>query len=207
QDIIDTLRSENQTLRELFETLTDSWREETEKQHKELLETVRLTANVQVPFNVQGYLDEFSKSLASEVRMLLGEVGKLREERRNIQFEIGTLLCLRSKYEAGGMFDPDWKPSTGPLAPQQPADLPPDEPPAPGPEPPRPGAWRSVHQRGFKRTRKRSEARPAGPVIETPMQPPPGPPMGPPPDRAQAAGSWATWQGKCGFFFFVTSGI
>jgi hypothetical protein len=59
--------------------------------------------------------------------MLLGEVGKLREERRNIQLlvviifpspvrlftnkfpsEIGTLLSLRSKYEAGGMFDPDW---------------------------------------------------------------------------------------------------
>jgi hypothetical protein len=31
------------------------------------------------------YLDEFSKALATEVRMLLGEVGKLREERRNIQ--------------------------------------------------------------------------------------------------------------------------
>ncbi|KAH9169357.1 hypothetical protein EDB89DRAFT_2073048 [Lactarius sanguifluus] len=163
QDIIDMMRSENQTLRELFETLTDSWREETDKQHKELLDTVQSTANERVPFNVQGYLDEFSKSLATEVRMLLGEVGKLREERRNIQFEIGTLLCLRSKYETGGMFDPDWKPSTGPLAPQQPADLPPDEPPAPGPEPPRPGAWRSIHQRGgFKRTRKRSEARPAG---------------------------------------------
>ncbi|KAH9048892.1 hypothetical protein EDB84DRAFT_1261793 [Lactarius hengduanensis] len=192
QDIIDTMRSENQTLRELFETLTDSWREETDRQHKELLDTVQSTANERVPFNVQGYLDEFSKSLATEVRMLLGEVGKLREERRNIQFEIGTLLCLRSKYETGGMFDPD---CTGPLAPQQPADLPPDEPPAPGPEPPRPGAWRSIHQRGgFKRTRKRSEARPAGPVIETPMHPPPGPPMGPPPDRAQAAGSWATWQ-------------
>ena len=94
------------------------------------------------------------------------------------------------------------KPSTAPLAPQQPGDLPPDEPPAPGPEPPRPGAWRSVHQRGgFRRTRKKSEPRQAGPVIETPMQmqPPPGPPMGPPPDRAQA-GSWATWQSKYNFF-------
>jgi hypothetical protein len=58
--------------------------------------------------------------------MLLGEVGKLREERRNVQLlviaiscsvqlftyefpsEIGTLLSLRSKYEPGGMFDPDW---------------------------------------------------------------------------------------------------
>jgi len=191
QDIIDTLMAENQTLRDLFERLTDTWREDTERRHKDLLDTVQSTANTRVPFNVQGYLDEFSKSLATEVRMLLGEVGKLREERRNIQFEIGTLLCLRSKYEAGGMFDPDWKPSTAPLAPQQPGDLPPDEPPAPGPEPPRPGAWRSVHQRGgFRRTRKKSEARPAGPVIETPMQPPPGPP----PDRAQATGSWATWQ-------------
>jgi hypothetical protein len=31
------------------------------------------------------YLDEFSRALASEVRMLLGEVGKLREERRGLQ--------------------------------------------------------------------------------------------------------------------------
>ncbi|KAI9513416.1 hypothetical protein F5148DRAFT_971886, partial [Russula earlei] len=85
-----------------------AWREETDRKQAELLDTVRSTANVQVPFNVQGYLDEFSKSLATEVRMLLGEVGKLREERRNVQFEIGTLLSLRSKYEPGGMFDPDW---------------------------------------------------------------------------------------------------
>jgi hypothetical protein len=58
--------------------------------------------------------------------MLLNEVGKLREERRNIQLlaisisslvrsfaneppsEIGTLMCMRSQYDAGGMFDPDW---------------------------------------------------------------------------------------------------
>ncbi|KAI9442577.1 hypothetical protein H4582DRAFT_2202957 [Lactarius indigo] len=35
QDITDTMRSENLTLRELFDRLTDSWREETERQHKE----------------------------------------------------------------------------------------------------------------------------------------------------------------------------
>ncbi|KAI9433280.1 hypothetical protein H4582DRAFT_2187072 [Lactarius indigo] len=34
-DITDTLRGENLTLRELFDRLTDSWREETERQHKE----------------------------------------------------------------------------------------------------------------------------------------------------------------------------
>lgn len=66
------------------------------------MKAIRDTAHEQVPFNVQGvshnfivqrlwanpppqYLDEFSKSLATEVRMLLNEVGKLREEKRNIQ--------------------------------------------------------------------------------------------------------------------------
>ncbi|KAH9993287.1 hypothetical protein BJV74DRAFT_884401 [Russula compacta] len=184
QDVLDEL----QRLRELFETLTNSWHEETERHHRELLDTVQSTANVQVPFNVQGYLDEFSKSLASEVRMLLGEVGKLREERRTIQLEIGTLLCLRSNYQ-GGLFDSDWKPTTGPLAPQPPGDLPPDEPSAPPPEP-RQGAWRTLPPRGgMRRFRKKSEPRPAGPVAET------TPPAAPPPDRAQTTGSWATWQG------------
>jgi len=184
---------ELQGLREQIGELSNSWREETVRQHQELLDTVQSTANVQVPFNVQRYLDEFSKALAMEVRTLLGEVGKLREERRNIQFEVGTLMCLRSKYEAGGMFDPDWKPSTGPLGPQPLADLPPDEPPAPPPEH-RPGAWRPVpQQRGLpRRLRKRSGPRPAGPITATTPPVPAGPP--PPPDRAQTTGSWATWQ-------------
>jgi len=33
---------------------------------------------------------------------------------KNTPSEVGTLLNLRSKYDPGGMFDPDWKPSTGP---------------------------------------------------------------------------------------------
>ncbi|KAI9432837.1 hypothetical protein H4582DRAFT_2131960 [Lactarius indigo] len=50
----------------------------------------------------------------------------------------------------------------------------------------RPSAGWPVQQRGvFKRTRKKSEAHP-------PMWSPLAP--GPPPDRAQGAGSWATWQ-------------
>ena len=31
------------------------------------------------------YLDDFSRALATEVRMLLGEVGRIREERRALQ--------------------------------------------------------------------------------------------------------------------------
>ncbi len=51
----------------------------------ETIEAVKATANEQVPYNVQGYLDEFSRSLATEVRMLLSEVGKLREDKRNLE--------------------------------------------------------------------------------------------------------------------------
>lgn len=64
--------------------------------------------------------------------MLLKEVGKLREDKRALQqyvsfltggktglkmsltlfsvlySELGTLLCLKSKYSAGGEFEPDW---------------------------------------------------------------------------------------------------
>ena len=62
--------NELQRLQQVFDSLTaceyyldgegqrlrssTAWREETERQHAELLDTVRSTANVQVPFNVQG---------------------------------------------------------------------------------------------------------------------------------------------------------
>lgn len=65
--------------------LSSGWRADCERHHEETISAVRSTAHEQVPFNVQGYLDEFSKALATEVRMLLGEVGRIREERRALQ--------------------------------------------------------------------------------------------------------------------------
>ena len=53
-------------------------------------------------------MNEFSRALAGEVTLLLQEVGRLREEKRNIQHEIGCLGSLREKYNPGGEFDPDW---------------------------------------------------------------------------------------------------
>ena len=41
---------------------------------------------------VEQPLDEFSKNLAIEVRALLAEVGKLREERRNIQLFVEFII-------------------------------------------------------------------------------------------------------------------
>jgi hypothetical protein len=46
--------------------------------------------------------------MTHEVRILLKEVGNLREQRRNLQHEIGCLLCFRSKMEPRGEFDAAW---------------------------------------------------------------------------------------------------
>ncbi|KAI5988403.1 hypothetical protein EDD15DRAFT_2144117, partial [Pisolithus albus] len=99
--------------------------------NKESIDTIRATANEQVPYNVREYLDEFSKALAIDIRMLLGEVGKLREERIAIQHEVGSLMMVRAKYSPSGEFHGDWQPPPG--APSQPPpDMPvPEEPPQP----------------------------------------------------------------------------
>jgi hypothetical protein len=78
------------------------------QRHEDTLNAVRAAAQEQVHFNVQGYLDDFSKTLAAEVRMLLSEVGKLREDRRALWYELSCLFALKSKYGPGGEFDPDW---------------------------------------------------------------------------------------------------
>ncbi|OJA12256.1 hypothetical protein AZE42_04072, partial [Rhizopogon vesiculosus] len=180
QAVLDHLNQQNAEMREMLDILSENWRNDDERRHQETLEAVRATAREQVPFNIQNYLDEFSKALATEVRMLLGEVGKLREERRNIQHELGYLMMMKAKYGPGGEFDPEWKPAMpGPGGPDVP---PPPDPPAPPPEehmPARP-AWRTV-PRGTRRIRK-----------PRPDQPPPPEPA-PEPTR-QPMHSWITWQ-------------
>jgi len=123
--------------------------------------------------------------LAAEVRMLLGEVGKLREERRGLLHEIGYLLCIRSKYGPGGEFEGDWKPGPGmPGGPPAEAPPPPPEPPAPEVPQARPG-WRSVTQRS--RRRKRDAAPPPPPPADPGLMPPSM-------DPRRQVQSWATWQ-------------
>ncbi|KAF7978738.1 hypothetical protein HWV62_44744 [Athelia sp. TMB] len=193
EKLLEELQRQNAEQRELLNNLSENWRADSARQHEETIEAVRSTAQEQVPFNVQGvrpYLDEFSKALASEVRMLLGEVGKLREERRNLQFELGYLMCMKAKYGPGGEFDPDWRPPAMPSGPPD-APPPPEEgPPPEGPAPAKP-AWRTVTQRSARKKRKSD-------VI--PQAPPPamaGPVAGlaPPMQMGQTGRtSWATWQ-------------
>ncbi|KAF7366681.1 hypothetical protein MSAN_00926200 [Mycena sanguinolenta] len=178
EKVIEELTRQNAEQRELLTALSDTWRADCTRQHQETIDAVRSTAREQVDFNVQGYLDEFSKALATEVRMLLGEVGKLREERRALQHELGYLLCMKSKYGPGGEFEPEWKPPPG--APGGPP-LDPGPPPPPPDLPQAKPGWRTVHQRATATQRKTKKKDAA---------PPPPPPPGPDPRHR----SWATWQ-------------
>ncbi|KZT28191.1 hypothetical protein NEOLEDRAFT_903158 [Neolentinus lepideus HHB14362 ss-1] len=186
--VLEELRRQNQELRELLNNMAESWRADSARQAEDTLNAVRATAQEQVPFNVQGYLDEFSKALASEVRMLLGEVGRLREERRNLQHEIGFLLCTRSKYGPGGEFDPEWRPENAAYMAGAPPAPPPEPIPEPGPPPPdeplmaaRPG-WRTVLPRSTRRRRGGPAAAPEPQPVPVQEMPRPG------------VSSWATWQ-------------
>ncbi|EIN14497.1 hypothetical protein PUNSTDRAFT_110579 [Punctularia strigosozonata HHB-11173 SS5] len=187
ENVLAELRQQNDELRETLQLMRTELSEDSQRQHNETLEAVRATAQEQVPFNIQGYLDEFSKALATEVRMLLGEVGKLREERRALQHEIGCLLCMRSKYGPDGEFNEGWKPPAA-----APTEAPPPESVPAAPEEPirAPPAWRTVRERGPSRRRRRDQSAP-------PAAPQPVPTVAPSiPVVTQQGGhtSWATWQ-------------
>ncbi|KAH9924977.1 uncharacterized protein BXZ73DRAFT_79110 [Epithele typhae] len=157
------------------------------------------------------YINDFSKALASEVRILLAEVGKLRDERRQLQYEISELMAVKSKHGGGGEYNPDWMPrpltplvllhrtglSTRPralLSRVQHEEPPPpmlmSPPPAPPSEmlediaPARPG-WRTVYKREDRRAKK-AKALPA------PASPAPPPPPVMPPHHDMPA--WAQWK-------------
>jgi len=135
------------------------------------------------------YLNDFSKALASEVRVLLAEVGKLRDERRALQYEIAELMSVKSKHGAGGEYAPHWKP---PL----------DEPKEPGPPeeegekvpdvPPAKPAWRVVQKRPERKPRAKKGQ---GPPPPGGMPPTPGGAKGAPPSPPEkSAPAWATWR-------------
>ncbi|KAJ7078675.1 hypothetical protein C8R44DRAFT_723079 [Mycena epipterygia] len=110
------------------------------------------------------YLNDFSKALAGEVRILLAEVGQLRDERRALQYEIAELMSVKSKHGAGGEYSPAWSPPK------------PEEEPAPPPEPAAPGTarpgWRVVNKRAERKERALAKQRPPSPSSVPPLEPP-----------------------------------
>ncbi|KAI0088291.1 hypothetical protein BDY19DRAFT_190179 [Irpex rosettiformis] len=176
ESIVEDLRRENGELRELFKELTENLRQDHRQNIESILDAVRSTAQEQVPFNISGYLDEFSRTLAKEVRQLLTEVNELVENKTRLQFEIATLLEFKARYEPGGFF---WKQGSqmpsAPPAPAAPAEAPPAEhqpPPEPAQAPP---AWRTMRPRRGRRAREQAAAAaaPAPPPAAQHMAPPP----------------------------------
>lgn len=182
--VLEDLTRQNAEQRELLKALSETWHANNQRQHVELTSVARTTASEQAPYNVQGHLDESRKALAIEVRMLLGEVGKLREERRAIQHELGLLMMMKAKYSPGGDFCRDLQPPS--MGGDPPSDVPrpppslPDDPPVPEDTPhPIHAGWRPVDQWSTRRIRKQRKAPP-------PQTEPDIPPQG-------YAQSWATW--------------
>ncbi|KAJ7736469.1 hypothetical protein B0H16DRAFT_1664836 [Mycena metata] len=123
------------------------------------------------------YINDFSRALAGEVKMLLAEVGKLRDEKRALQFEIAELMSIKAKHSADGVYDPGWAP---PPAPEPPAPEEPAAPPAPAP-----GGWRTVHAPHGQRRKLLRAAAAAAPAPAPPPPPPPAAPELP---------AWAQWR-------------
>ncbi|KAA1474583.1 hypothetical protein DENSPDRAFT_841187 [Dentipellis sp. KUC8613] len=129
------------------------------------------------------YINDFSKALAGEVRILLQEVGKLRDERRALQHEIAELMALKSKHGAGGEYSPDWRPKE-PLPDVSPPPPPPPEVMDGPPAPARP-AWRTVNKRPERKHKSKTPA--------TPAPAPPAQLMPPEPPKPDLP-SWAQWR-------------
>ncbi|EIW51986.1 uncharacterized protein TRAVEDRAFT_32177 [Trametes versicolor FP-101664 SS1] len=128
------------------------------------------------------YLNDFSKALASEVRILLAEVGKLRDERRQLQYEIAELMAVKSKHGAGGEYTPDWAPKHEEAPPPAIAAPPVDSEIIDDSMPARP-AWRTVHKREERRQKPKAKAIAA---------PPPPPAIAAPEPMTLPA--WAQWK-------------
>lgn len=107
---IQNLREQNELQKRMIQDLMRDTAAQNMTQTSKLLTEFERASSKRVEVNVHDYLQEFSGALNHEVTILLGEVGNLREHRRNLQHEIGCLLCFRSKMEPGGEFDPAWDP-------------------------------------------------------------------------------------------------
>ncbi|KAF8816102.1 hypothetical protein BYT27DRAFT_7185338 [Phlegmacium glaucopus] len=128
-------------------------------------------------FNNRNTVNDFTKGMAQEVRYLLSEIGKLRDQRRQLQYEIAELMAVRTKFSEDGEFQPEWKP---------PAIEAPPPVPAPEPEaiPAAKPAWRVVSKRPERKARTQPKAITAAPT------PTPAIPEAPKADVP----AWAQWR-------------
>ncbi|PIL28806.1 hypothetical protein GSI_08850 [Ganoderma sinense ZZ0214-1] len=96
--------------------------------------------------------------------------------------EIAELMAVKSKFGAGGEFNPEWMPKHEDLPPALPA--PPPEPSVIDDGAPARPAWRTVHRREERRAKAKAKALPA-PAPPPAIAAPPGPSNLP---------AWAQWK-------------
>ncbi|KAF8990867.1 hypothetical protein BDQ17DRAFT_1547058 [Cyathus striatus] len=139
-------------------------------------------SNRQLP--MPNYLTEYSKAIANEVKMLLADVGKLREERQKFAMEVAQLLNLKAQYSDG--VPQDWLPkSPGPPAVESPSAV--EALPAPPAIEEAPVQARSIWRFVLKREKRlnKTTAPPAAMPTSVPV------PMPAPPRPGVRA--WAQW--------------
>ncbi|KAF9476100.1 hypothetical protein BDN70DRAFT_882877 [Pholiota conissans] len=124
---------------------------------------------------------DFTKGIATEVRYLLQEIGKLRDERRQLQAEISELMSVRSKFSPNGEYQPEWRLPVPAIEAPPPEALP--APPEPMPHA-KPG-WRVVHKRPERKARTVPKAITGPPAPAAPALPEPPKPEAP---------AWTQWR-------------
>ncbi|ORX41083.1 hypothetical protein BD324DRAFT_678476 [Kockovaella imperatae] len=103
QAILDALKSQGDGQAQFLRKLAAEIMEQNSNQHGLTQAEAKKQAREQVGFNLAGYLDDFSKALSGEVRVLLKEVGDLRESRRALYMEIADLLLMKGRQSAGDL--------------------------------------------------------------------------------------------------------
>jgi len=134
-------------------------------------------------FGNRNTVNDFTKGMAQEVRYLLSEIGKLRDQRRQLQYEIAELMAVRSKFSESGEFQPEWKPPM-----PEAIEAPPQPPPGPEPVLETKPAWRRVSAQRPER-KARTQPKAIAPAQTTPA--------GPAPDADTSKSevpAWAQWR-------------
>ncbi|KAL7422817.1 hypothetical protein Q5752_002113 [Cryptotrichosporon argae] len=103
QAILDALKTSGDAQSAFLRKLATEVMEQNSNQHKLTQDAAKQWAREQVGFNLAGYLDDFSKALSGEVRVLLKEVGDLRESRRALYMELAELLLMKGRQSTGDL--------------------------------------------------------------------------------------------------------
>ncbi|WRT70644.1 uncharacterized protein IL334_007642 [Kwoniella shivajii] len=103
QAVLDALKTHGDGQSAFLRKLATEIMEQNSNQHNLTQAAAKAAAREQIGFNLAGYLDDFSKALSGEVRVLLKEVGDLRESRRALYMELAELLLMKGRQSAGDL--------------------------------------------------------------------------------------------------------